>query len=279
MDAKKALAHYLSEDQEARRQSHEIAKHGDERGNARVGSLGYGSSPAARDGCDNEPIEDECREEGCFEEGCGEENRHGKEGRCKENLLSGIERLDGGFLQNSQQHSAGCLRPLPIPAGWQVRAGFSRCGQYRYSLCQRWGRGGSVLWCMMNPSAADLMVTDATVAKCARLAARWGYGGQLIANACAYRATNRLRLLSVPDPCGSRNRASWIRLAEKAALIVVAHGRLPGQLQVHAETMCRTLRSRGHSLHVLKLLEDGTPSHPLARGKGFIPETTVPIPW
>ena len=136
-----------------------------------------------------------------------------------------------------------------------------------------------MLWCMMNTSAADLMVTDATAAMCARLAARLGYGGQLNANACAYRATNGLRLLSVPDPCGPGNRASWIRLAERAALIVVAHGRLPGQLQMYAEAMCRTLRSRRHSLHVLKLLEDGTPSHPLARGKGFIPEATVPIPW
>ena len=182
-------------------------------------------------------------------------------------------------MKSSQQHSAGCLRSWPVPADWQVSASFSRCRQYRYSLTQRWASGDLVLWCMMNPSAADLTHTDATVAKCARLAARWGYGGQMIANACAYRATDRLRLLSVPDPCGSRNRAAWVRLANRAALIVIAHGRLPGALQIHAEAMCRSMRRQGRALHVLKLLEDGTPSHPLARGKGFISEGAVPVQW
>ena len=132
---------------------------------------------------------------------------------------------------------------------------------------------------MMNPSAADLAVTDATVAKCARLAGRWGYGGQIIANACAYRATDKQRLLRVADPCGPRNRATWLRLADRAALIVIAHGRLPGTLQMHAQAMCRALRSQGHPLHVLRLLDDGTPSHPLARGKGFISETAAPLAW
>ena len=90
-------------------------------------------------------------------------------------------------------HDHGCKRLMRVPAHWIVDGEISACEHYRYKLTQRWGPGKLVLFCMMNPSGADPNVTDMTVAKCARLASRWGYGGIMVGNACAYRATNKNR--------------------------------------------------------------------------------------
>ena len=54
----------------------------------------------------------------------------------------------------------------------------------------------------------------------------------MVVNACAYRATDSRRLMSVADPCVPRNRAAWLACAARATLIVGAHGLLPGQLKV-----------------------------------------------
>jgi hypothetical protein len=101
----------------------------------------------------------------------------------------------------------------------------------------------------------------------------------LIGNACAYRATDRMRLLEVADPVGSRNHQAILEMAAEAGMIIIAHGRLPGALQVHADDMCRLLLEAGHKLHVLRLTDDGVPVHPLARGKAFIPENIQPVAW
>jgi hypothetical protein len=136
-----------------------------------------------------------------------------------------------------------------------------------------------VLWAMMNPSTADFRFLDPTVAKTAHMSRLLGFGGQFIANAAAYRATDRMRLLEIADPIGPGNPAAILAMAAQANLVVIAHGRLPGGLQQFANSMCRLLSEAGHKLHVLRLTPDGVPMHPLARGKGHIPHTTKPIPW
>ena len=177
------------------------------------------------------------------------------------------------------KHDHGCKRIMRVPAGWQVEGEISDCEQYRYKLSQRWADGPLALFCMMNPSGADLEVTDATVSKCARMANGWGYGGLMVANACAYRATDKNRLLEIDDPVGPRNSAAHLEMAAQAGIIVIAHGRLPKGLEHRADTMTQNLRNAGHTLHVLRLLGDGVPTHPLARGKGYVPEDTEPVSW
>jgi hypothetical protein len=120
---------------------------------------------------------------------------------------------------------------------------------------------------------------DKTVSKTARMAKRLGFSGQFIGNVCSYRATDRMRLLEVPDPVGPRNHAAILEMAAESKMIVVAHGRLPGKLQVYADQAVKVLRGAGRALHVLRLTPDGVPVHPLARGKGHIPEDTVPQVW
>jgi len=131
----------------------------------------------------------------------------------------------------------------------------------------------------MNPSAASEFASDMTVSKCGRISRRLGFGGQTVVNACAMCSTDRMRLLEAHDPVGPENHRHIAEAAAEAELIVVAHGLLPGKLQRHADEMVRLLRERGLALHVLGLSKDGVPVHPLARGKGHVPESVVPVEW
>jgi hypothetical protein len=177
-------------------------------------------------------------------------------------------------------HDPGCKRPIRLPKGIRVAATFGGANEcYRYKLEHCWSSGASrVLFALMNPSAASLDFTDATVAKCGRLARRWGFDGLLIGNACAYRATDRRRLLEVPDPVGPGNHQALLEMAEQADLLIVGHGQLPGDLQKYADAMVEVLRSTGKPLHVLAV-RNGCPVHPLARGKAHVSEDAKPLLW
>lgn len=184
------------------------------------------------------------------------------------------------FPADPDAHDPGGKTRIRIPADWTVKARFDGPGDcYRYELSHRWSAGPMALWAMMNPSTADFRCLDPTVYKTARMSRLMGFGGQFIANASAYRATDRMRLLDVADPIGPGNHAAILAMAAQADLIVIAHGRLPGGLQPWAGSMCRLLQDAGHRLHVLRLTPDGVPMHPLARGKAHIPESTRPQPW
>lgn len=185
------------------------------------------------------------------------------------------------LFEPTAEHDHGCKVLIKIPAAWKVDAEFGgpdNC--YRYKLGHVWDDTlPMAMIAMMNPSAAGLRIGDQTVMKTSRIFKRLGFGGQWIANTCAYRHVRPAELLTVTDPVGPRNLAAILEMAEDAQMVVIAHGQLPGGLQRHAEAMCAALRGTGHRLHVLRLSQDGTPMHPLARGKNHIPEATVPVPW
>jgi hypothetical protein len=136
--------------------------------------------------------------------------------------------------------------------------------EYRYALRRVWDASlRSVLFVMMNPSTADPFVDDPTVAKCQRYARGWGYGTLWVGNTFAYRATNQKDLMQVADPVGPQNDEWLLKMAAYAGMIVLAYGKPHKNLCQRGRDVAALLRSAGHELHVLKLCNDGTPSHPL----------------
>ena len=70
-------------------------------------------------------------------------------------------------------------------------AEISPCGLYRYSLTRKWEAWkGTVNFIMLNPSTADAQEDDPTIRRCIGFAKAWGYGGIVVTNLFAYRATN-----------------------------------------------------------------------------------------
>jgi len=149
--------------------------------------------------------------------------------------------------------------------------------EYRYRLSRTWDATKPyALFVLMNPSTADPLSDDPTVARCCTFAKRWGYGGIFVANTFAYRATDQGRLMEIADPVGPDNDAHILAMARKAAIVIFAYGR----------PRCKALRLRGPEVarlvlsqasvrpHVLRLSKDGTPCHPL-----YLPQDLRPILW
>ena len=142
---------------------------------------------------------------------------------------------------------------------------FNSARTHRYTLYRHWGLGSD--YCAfigMNPSGADVLHDDRTVAKCCRLAKRWGYDSLYMLNAFALRSTKPEELYEAADPIGPDNDLYIREIASKAALVVVAWGKPARHLnrdqQVAAllQQACAPNRVKCFALN-----NDGTAKHPL----------------
>jgi hypothetical protein len=104
-------------------------------------------------------------------------------------------------------HIVGGKSRIEWPPGSSVDALFGGPDDcYRYALMHIWNPFlPLILWVMMNPSTADLQFSDNTLFKTYKFSRKWGFGGQLIGNIYAYRATDQNRLLECADPIGPDN--------------------------------------------------------------------------
>ncbi|OGQ59697.1 MAG: hypothetical protein A3J24_01360 [Deltaproteobacteria bacterium RIFCSPLOWO2_02_FULL_53_8] len=162
------------------------------------------------------------------------------------------------------KHDAGGKSRPAWPSDSTVSARFSECDKYRYELSEIWDRSKPlVLWILMNPSVACLDYSDPTLRKTGRFARAWGYGGQLVGNVHAYRATNRRKLLGVVDPVGPENDKSILSMASLAQTVVLGYGHPPKAIKSRGQKVAQML-SHHPALCYLKLAKDGiTPWHPL----------------
>jgi len=176
----------------------------------------------------------------------------------------------------STEHDVGSKTRIPLPLSVKSAAVFDGPkNEYRYMLSRIWDTAlPCVLWIMMNPSVADELADDRTVARCRSFAESWGYGSILVGNTFAYRCTDQKRLLEVADPVGPGNDAYLLKMAAKSDLIVFAYGKPHVSLRARGRQVADLFRAHGHTLHVLRLSQDGTPAHPL-----YLPGSLRPDIW
>ena len=78
---------------------------------------------------------------------------------------------------------------------------FSPCRTYRYALSRVWAADKPyALFIGLNPSTADETLDDPTIRRCIDFAKRWGYGGLVMANLFAYRATDPAVMKRAAEP-------------------------------------------------------------------------------
>lgn len=156
----------------------------------------------------------------------------------------------------------------------------SECGLYRYRLWRIWDEDGAPLvWIMQNPSTADAVDDDPTIRKCIGFAERAGFGGIVVMNVFAYRATDERELLKVDDPIGPKNwdyliGATSIRFGSR---VVAAWGNQFGPKKksrfrtgyCHAAAACVQ-----QGAYCLGTNKDGNPKHPL-----FVPYSAAMVKW
>ena len=153
--------------------------------------------------------------------------------------------------------------PKDAPSG----ANFSRCQRYRYTLWRRWDEARAlVMFIGLNPSTADAQNNDPTIRRCIGFAHDWGYGGLVVTNLFAFRATYPADLKAAVDPVGPRNDA-WIRrMAGQVDTIVAAWGN-HGTWLDRSTSIRRMLAGR---LRCIKLNAAGEPAHPLYLPAGLM---------
>lgn len=161
---------------------------------------------------------------------------------------------------------------------------FSADRVYRYRLWRIWDRAKPrLLFCMLNPSTADEVKNDPTVARCQRRALALGdtFGGVEVVNIFALRSTDPKALYSHPRPIGEvlkSNRIGstytvgeendshiWAACGE-AGMVIAAwgeHGKHLGRGAAVKHRLMASCRLRRINLCALKVNASGEPAHPL----------------
>jgi hypothetical protein len=147
-------------------------------------------------------------------------------------------------------------------------ATLSPCGTWRYRLTRSWDADlPQVCWVMLNPSTADAEQDDPTIRRCIGFSQTWGYGGLVVVNLYALRATDPRELAAHPDPVGPDNAEHLVVAAEVSALVVCAwgaHSMARRREQIAAELLgcgstpkcCLGVTRAGSPRHPLYLLTD-----------------------
>lgn len=150
-----------------------------------------------------------------------------------------------------------------------MRAGalISDCGLFRYELWRIWDEGLPLLvFIMLNPSKADASINDPTIVKCMEFARRLGFGGILVLNLFAFRATDPKDLKRAGFPVGDLNdqriEAAARQHGGTGARFVAAWGAHARKLGRPAE-VAALLKRLGVSTFALELTPDRVPRHPL----------------
>jgi hypothetical protein len=116
---------------------------------------------------------------------------------------------------------------LPIADQPTNGAALSSDERYRYLLWRIWDPLGALAtWVMLNPSTADASIDDQTIRKVLAFSKREVFGGIMVVNLFALRATDPAELSEDAAPIGPEND-EYLRWAVKAPIIgrtIVAWG-------------------------------------------------------
>ena len=145
----------------------------------------------------------------------------------------------------------------------ETGARFSRCRRWRTLLWRRWDPTGPVAnFLMLNPSTADELRLDPSCTRARVYAERWGFGGLIVTNLFAWRATDPGEMKSAREPVGRGNDTAILAAAREAKLVVCAWGN-HGAYLGRSGAVVSLLRDAAVDLHLLKMNACGEPAHPL----------------
>lgn len=185
------------------------------------------------------------------------------------------------------------------PAGVMCAANISPDGVYRFSLDRRWGDGPTVLWILLNPSAADANVDDQTIGTITRLTRRWSrshddeetspewwarFGGLRVVNLSPFRCTKPRDLLGKPEVIESMlsnvNITTIAASIGTAGLVVGGWGDGPSNMAFREKmrgpvvVIQQMLREVGKKMWCVDVTGERNPRHPL-----YSPNDRVPMEW
>lgn len=151
--------------------------------------------------------------------------------------------------------------------GLHKSAVLSPCGTYCYELMRRWSSRPLVGWVMLNPSTADADTDDPTVRRCIGFANAWGFGGIVIRNLFALRATDPSELDRHADAIGPENNA-YLSRCKHEDMTVIAWGARGGD---RGRDVLELLQRQQVRPYQLAVTNDRQPRHPLYLKADLVP--------
>lgn len=147
------------------------------------------------------------------------------------------------------------------------KAIFSDDRLYRYMLTRTWDESkGYLTFIGVNPSTADENDNDPTIEQCIAIAKHWGFGGIIMLNLFAFRATDPKDMKKAVDPIGKENNRYLFETAKMSKVIVAAwgnHGKFRGKDLSVTEYLLEMQWLGYTRLVCLKRNKNGSPRHPL----------------
>jgi hypothetical protein len=170
--------------------------------------------------------------------------------------------------------------------------------QYRYLLERRWlcrpKYKVPVLWVMLNPSTADALADDQTIYRVIDFSSRWGFGRFEVVNLFGYRTPHPTNLMyrdvahklprSFAEAVGPENDRHTFEAMQRAGMIVVAWGspsakRIEAMMKDRIAAVRAIAAAAGKELLSIGTTKDGSPTHPMARGKHRVSPFVTPQAW
>ena len=153
-------------------------------------------------------------------------------------------------------------------------AEISECGNYRYYLTREWDESLPLVnFICLNPSVADAEIDDPTLRRCMNYAEIWGYGGIIMTNLFAYRATEPMTMLTYKgDVVGPETNQYLLKGAKEAALCVAGWGNHGMHMDRGSEVIEMLPK-----LHFLAKTKEGHLRHPLYLTKDLKPKIIVKL--
>lgn len=152
----------------------------------------------------------------------------------------------------------------------------SPCGRYRWLIWETWSLDPFMGMALLNPSTASHLVDDPTWVRGRRRAGNSRmptFGGLLLFNSFAYRATDPADMKAATDPVGMLNNQFIDAAIDASDRIICGWGAHGGHLGRDDEMKAR-LRAKGVSPYCLTLTKGGQPGHPL-----YLKEALQPVLW
>lgn len=147
---------------------------------------------------------------------------------------------------------------LQLTLGDYSMVGADMEGPYRYRLWRDWRpQPIRVCWVMLNPSTADGVEDDPTIRRCMGFTKEWGYGGLVVVNLFALRATDPEDLALHVEPIGRRNDEEIQRAVSESPITVIAWGSFAKSVKAH----------RDRDERVLALIREASKEEPFCIGR------------
>lgn len=155
---------------------------------------------------------------------------------------------------------------------------FSPDQAYRYVLQIVWDESRPLMIGLcLNPSKATHLVNDPTVERCCRRAMMLGFGGFVMLNAFAFRATEPADMKAAADPIGRENDRvlrEWFTAAAERGWTVMAGWGVHAVHRGRQDQVRDLLVASGVQAMCLGKTRDGAPRHPL-----YIGYAAPLLPW